>query len=451
MQRVRHRIFSGLKYTALQKILIQVLSVVTFFLIINSLSLAEYGIYNLLFTIVSVATTITELGINRLVVADIAVYRAREAFSTINKLVREYTLLNVVILLITFVCAWFFKGYVTHFFDTNLEKVYWILVLLITAQVGMNVPQAIFESHEKFAFTFSTIFSESLIRAILIIGIFFWSQLTLWTVLWAYIISKCIGALLSIFLAAITLKAVSIERDKNSVLYRIFRGHGKWEASKVILSTAAGNATPWIVQFFVGTEGVAIYSFVLKIRSIFIKVVPLRSVLFPIIAHSIEKNWKLASKIITKAKKYLFFLYLVIYGFIFILIDLVVAKFAPQYTGSEYLVMLAMLKIFIDVFSLGQGAILYALKEQKLMFGMGMANMVSITIAQIIFTKTFGIAGAIMSVIVVALFSVVFREYVLAKRFHFPITTWKEFWAFDEYDKLILKQLKARLLKRKVF
>lgn len=121
MKRLRHRIVSGLTYTLLEKILVQLLSLCAFFIMVSNISLKDFGLLNLLFTFVSVATTLGTLGIDSLIVADTAVYRAQRGYRVIQQLFKEYAIANGVFFFLTFICAWFLRKYTDQFYDAKSE------------------------------------------------------------------------------------------------------------------------------------------------------------------------------------------------------------------------------------------------------------------------------------------------------------------------------------------
>lgn len=439
--RVRERIASGVKYIALEKILIQALSIVSFVIVINNISLKDFGLVNLLFTFVSVATTLVLLGAERLIVAEAAMLRAREAYAKLTRMLTEYAVLGVVLLFALFLSSWFLIDVADNFYDANLHVYYAILVGLIIGQAGLNYANVAFESFERFDLIFWTNFSETVLRVCLIASLYLVFGFTLQTVLWSYVIAKVVAFFGSIP-KIIRLSATGTQGDGGeSMLLGMFKKHGKWEVASAFFSTATSNVWPWIINSFVSIEGVALYAFVQKINSVIVKVLPVRDALFPILIHSIEKSRHLAGVIMTKAKKYLFLFYLVVYALSFVFFGMFIALFMPQYADAEGLIKLSMLRLFIDVFSLGQMPVFYALRKQKLVFYWGIVVSVLMVFTQVLFTYWWGLTGMVSSVLFVTAVNAVCREYLLTVRYNFPVFRPRELFTFDAYDKVVIERL----------
>ncbi len=441
MARVRDRILSGVTYTAVQTVGIQVISLCTFLITVRQISLEDFGFITLLFTLVSVATTFVGLGIEQLIVADVAVYRAKEAYGVIKKLFREYVVVVVAGLLILFAGAWVLRDFVGQFYDAHVAIFFWILAALICTQTAMNVQGVVFESHEKFSYLLVQNLSEAACRFFIIVSYFFWFGFSLQSVLYAHILAKLGAFIIGLPLAYLILQRNDVTMSRESVLWPILRRHGKWESSQALFDTVMNNVGPWIVNVFVSTEGVALYAFAWKINSALVRFLPVRSALFPILVHSIEKSKELACLIITKAKKYLFLVYLLFYCVIFIGAGPVIDTFAPQYHGADMLIRLTMLRLFIDTISLGQSPVFYALKQQKVVFTLALMSRPMLLLGQIIGTYYFGISGNIVGILSATFLFVVIREYILVRRFHFPMMNWKSLFIYDQYDTMLLNGL----------
>ena len=454
MATISKRILRGVTYTAAEKITVQVLSLVSFFVIINNISLKDFGLLHLLFTFMGPAASISMLGIERLVVSDIAVYRAKEAYGTIRRLLQEYLTVTIFLLSALFMLSWVLRDFLTQFYDADLTFFYWGLVFLIVGQIGMNFTSIMFEAYERFNYSLAAKITEAAVRLGIVLSFFVWFSFSLQSVFWAYIIGKLVAMGLSVVLGLTLFRsqrdtAGSATTEEKGVLVSILKRHGKWEMVSHILKTGANNLAPWLLNFLVSTEGVALYAFVMKINSLFGAALPVRSALFPIFSHSIATSKKLAIAIATKLKKYLFVTYFVLYALIFFFVDPFIAVFAPQYGDAGNLVRLAMLHLFVDVLTLGQPVVFYALKKQKMNFAISSYAVGATVVTQILFTYLWGIEGLILSWLFVGLSLVVVREYVLRAKLDFPLLNLRACVEFDEYDRMLLRQIGERLRLRR--
>ena len=139
--------------------------------------------------------------------------------------------------------------------------------------------------------------------------VIFWKTigLTPISVLWVYILSKLTAVAIN---TPFFIKTVSYFKNvatlKSNVLFEIFKRHGKWE---IIKGTLTGNvesaARPWIIRLILGIETVAVLEVAGTVYSAALAVLPIKSVIFPVICRNIG-DLRVAQIIAQKATKYAF-------------------------------------------------------------------------------------------------------------------------------------------------
>lgn len=445
MQTITDRVFKGVTYTSLSRVAVQGMSVLTFFLLVNALTIREYGLLQLLFSVLGPASIITMLGIERLVVADGAVYRAQGAYGAIRRMFKEYAMVASVLIPMVLIAGWLFEKPLSRYFEFDLAIFYVPLALLIVGQLLMNFCTISFEVYERFDLSLFTATGEALMRLVVMIAIVAVGDLTVVTALWAYAAGKACSASGSAFLAVRLLRTATGEAPERSILLAIIRKHGKWEMATKGAAAFIEAAAPWIIVYFAALEGVAFASFAQRTTAFITALVPVRTVMFPILAHSIAVSKELAVRVATKVKKYLLCVYIVLYAVIFVAVEPVTALFAPQYVGAAWLVRITTLQLFIEVFTLGQSVAFYALKQQRLSFMLGVYASVSALASQIIFASLWGTPGFLASRLFVSASGGVIREYILTTRLKYALFTPRALFRFDEDDRRIIGEILARI------
>src|SRR3990167_9934196 len=127
-----------------------------------------------------------------------------------------------------------------------------------------------------------------------------------------------------------------------------------------------GNRCALVLRITISNEAVGLFSFAQKIYSFISSAFPLTSIIFPIISRSISENVEKTKLIIVKAQKYLLYLYLPMYIAAYVMIGPIIKTFIPHYIAAVLLIKIVLFDLFIDAFSVGQSAVLYGLKQQKL-------------------------------------------------------------------------------------
>jgi O-antigen/teichoic acid export membrane protein len=425
---------------------IKIVSFFSYFLIIKALDLHDYGIVVLLISLVAPTSSIVNLGLSRVFVAEMSAMRGIQKFAQMKGLLLSYVRLVSILSTVIFVCVFFGRYIATQYFDVYLLKYFWPVLLFTFSQIVLNIILLINESFEKFKLSSVVGFSESIFRSLAIIYLFFFGTMSIPAVIFAYFFGKIFASLIGlpfvvIFVRKLWSKTKEIE---SGVLSGILRAHGKWEMVKVIFNGAAGSLRLWILKFIVNAQSVAIYDFANKFYSLVVALLPLRSVLFPIINRASGEE-SLVSLIISKAKKFLLLYYGVAYIGILILAPVFVGHFFVQYSAWMLIIYLVSLRLFLDVGTLGQTPLFYAYKKQRAAFIISFSSSVIQLILDVIFIYYFQVVGMVISLLLLTFLVILAKEYYLRK--YVKVRTWnlRALFTFDSYDRIILNKILSRL------
>jgi len=427
---------------------LRAISFVSFLVMVRELTMYDYGNLQLLFSLIGPAVTITSLGLNQLITSDIAVYRGAADVTRMRRLIADYVWVVSILTAVLILAAWLFQDGIKGLVSADLQTYFFLLCLLIISQIIQNTSSVILTAFERFGELSLYQFAEGVVRLLVLLSLYVVSEFSLYTVSIAYIIGKFVPSLVSVFSIRKILRKFELSKDKPFMLIaNVMKKHGKWDMVSVVLSTSVGNLWPWIVRTFAGTGAVAVYAFSQKIYSTVVGVLPLRSVLFPVISTEIHKGRKYVENIVTKAKKYLFFAYLAAIILLAIVLAPALNWFFPEYVSAYWVIMIMMTHLFIDVYSLGQTAVLYAHKKQKDLFAVSVFSVVMAVVSQISLIYLFGIWGMVAAWLLTSLVIAFLRELVVQKKTGLRLWNWRSFFIYDEFDKKIVHQFKKRLFK----
>ncbi|OHA15162.1 MAG: hypothetical protein A3G52_03470 [Candidatus Taylorbacteria bacterium RIFCSPLOWO2_12_FULL_43_20] len=454
MATLTRKIIEGTVATSLGNILLKFTAFVSFIIITSQLSLQDYGILNLFFTVAGPAAAFSMISLERVVVADAASYRGLGKYGYARKLISDYFKITLVLLTSLLIISWFLKVLLTSYFSLNISAYFWPLAFFVIGQISMNFISVIFEAYERFKSSALFQFGEAFIRFVVVLSLFHFG-FTLLSVFMAYIISKILVVVLSVPFA---MRAINNDSEmrfsrepdvpKKNLVWDIIKKHGKWEMVRDFPSKITGIAAPWLLRITISNEAVGLFSFAQKIYSFISSAFPLTSIIFPIISRSISENVEKTKLIIVKAQKYLLYLYLPMYIAAYVMIGPIIKTFIPHYIAAVLLIKIVLFDLFIDAFSVGQSAVLYGLKQQKLSLLINMIMQVIILASQIVLITSLGVVGASISVLVTGFSSYLLRRYILEKKLNFsPASGWRVFFTYDEYDKLIVDKIKNNLFR----
>jgi len=279
---------------------------------------------------------------------------------------------------------------------------------------------------------------EAFSKSILVLVLYF--SLSVNLLFYIYGLSKLIAALLgtySIFVILKKLIKINSKKEKG-ILMKILRDFGKWELIRTASAQLIDPIKYGIIKIFVNVEGVAIYDFSLKIYSLFINIINVKLIIFPVISRVID-NMYLVKKIISKSKKYSFYFYFIVYCFSVVFLPAAVKIFAPQYLSGIYIFYIVLLHLFVEVYTIGRTAVMYGLRQQKFLLKIYPISFTLEVVMNILLTKYFGIVGSIISWHLKVIIMNKIISYYLKKKFNLILWNFKDFVSFDEYDKMLVK------------
>lgn len=439
------KIAEGVFYASAGSMIMKILSGVGYFLIIRRLSVHDYGVFVLLASILSIAPFFVYFGFSRIFVSSIAKYRGEKNNGKIKGLAKEYYRTAAVIALIVYSLLLIFKGYVSEYYD-NIYLLRYIgpLILFSFSQILLNGSLLLLESFEKFKLSSIVKSSEALAKSTLVI--LFYYSLSVDYLFYVYSASKIIAVLVSmwgIFHIVKEMRKNSVASEKG-VLIGILKKHGKWELIRIITKQVITPFRYFVIKMFVNIEGVAVYDFSLKIYSLLVGTLRIKSIIFPVISRVIDNTF-LVKKIITKSKKYSFYYYVSLCSLTFFILPAALNIFAPQYNDSILLIYFVLLHVFVDVYTIGRTPVMYGLKQQKFLLKTYPLSFTLEIILNIVLTKYFGVIGSIASWHLKVIIMNRIVSVYLKNKFNITLWSFKDFVSFDDYDRMIVKLIYKRI------
>lgn len=232
-----------------------------------------------------------------------------------------------------------------------------------------------------------------------------------------------------------------------TALRGLFLAHGKWAIASDYINNFSQSIRPFVVRAFVGTEAVALISvaqnFIAAVKSVF----PMREVLTPILPRSGDDPEKLAAQI-NRATKYATFGYVAVGIAAALGIPVLTHLFFPKYFPSLpfFYLLLAGLPFF--GFRSVALPVFYALKQQRMLMVITASRTVAIAALNIFLTYLFGLWGAATEMVLIG----VLTAPAYARAIHRILPQWQWRWkdlvTFDAYDRVVLADIRNRVLTR---
>jgi O-antigen/teichoic acid export membrane protein len=408
----------------------------------RALSLADYGAIVLALTVSGPMQFLSSFGLEGVVISDMARFRGEQQFSKVKSLLWSYTTVKLFCATALVVISWFLKPYLVQKFGIIVNEYYYILTIWAYLNLFYNIFDITLNAHEKFKILAVADVTEIACKS-LFIGIFwFLGIISIKWALLAYVFSKAIGTIIIFFG---TLRATSYLKKIPLASERVYRDmvlhHGKWDVfSQTIIQQLDGAVRPWVVRWFIGVEGVALFSVARSVYNAIMGAVPVKQIIFPLVARNIadkEKNVLIAQK----ATKYSFLIYFAISIAAFFLISPFINIFFPKYISSILLFRILLLRLLVTAAGYGQSAFFYAYREQRSLFAMGFIDILGLFTSLPLFLHIFGLPGVYLEKIFLLIIVYIVRETYLRRKL--GIVTWrfKALIEYDQYDKDLIKKL----------
>lgn len=436
-----NKIMSNLIFSSAGNFLIKFFSAIGYFFIVSRLSLYDYGLFVFCTSLLGPVASIVNFGFDRIFVSSFAKARGQNNTGDMKGLVQGYYVTMVFLLILTFILSYFCKFFIAAHYHNDLVITYfWPIWMFIFAQLCFNAVSLFLESNEQFKVISAMQVIESLSRLFMVL--FFLGHMSVIVVLGLYTSAKFVATLVGLpfflkRLFGLFRQRVSAHR---AAFWNILKTFGKWELARNVLQQFAAPFEIFIIKHFVSFQGVAIYDFTINLYSACMSLLPLQVIIFPIISRLIAERDRV-QMIITKAQKYLFLVYVVVYSGILLVIPFILQKFFPQYAGHTLFLAVTLLHIFIQVYKTGQGALLYALHEQKFLLKIFPFTYALEIFLHILFTYYWGILGTVIAWNLQSLIVTVYINYYLQKKSGLNLWSWESFFHYDEYDKMLLQKI----------
>jgi len=445
-----HKIAEGTAQITLSNVVTIIFNLLSFIIIVRILSRYEYGLIVLTLSAVSILTTLLDPGIRGIIIADVSRERSENRYDRAKTLLYRYIQIEIILSLTLFAVLFSSNIYFEQKYSRVVGELVKISAFLIIANAGKNIFLTFFNSHLDFKSFLYLNAGESFFKLLYVVLFGYYFKFGLYGVMLAYPLSVVTSLILTFHrFINITKGYLCIPRSKESFFLNTMKSHGKWAVGIFTLKNLSSNIPPWIIQFFLGVEAVAIFNVARRpVAYVNSLLSPLESVLMPIISREI-RNIKRINKIVNRGIKYSLWISLpvVLFGIIFSpkIFNLLFGNF---YMESAKIFQLLILVSMFYAINLTFRPIFFGFKAQKFLFTVYIISITIFIVLGTILTYLIGLYGMVLAFILNGFITFLLR-YRYAKKM-WIIIKFREIIRIDDYDKeLILKIIKTTINKLK--
>lgn len=230
------------------------------FLIISSLTIYQYGVFQLLMSLYGVFADTISIGggvVNNDISRSIAVGNEGRA----KRLFREYAYTRFFLNLIFFVL--FFWGgelFGERYTEEFLAEIRIVAFLFLTEFLV-----SLFKSLLSIRLQFKIVAARStvykVVQLVVLAGFFFWGDIGIGSLLLSMVIASLVSIVMMLRPFLRELRAwKGVTEDSNAGLFKTLLTYGKWDIFRQMGTKLTSRLQPWLIKLFISTEAVAIFS-----------------------------------------------------------------------------------------------------------------------------------------------------------------------------------------------
>ena len=413
------------------------------FVIVYFLSVYEYGVYQLILSVVALAESLIVGMIDDVVFSDLSRYIGNDNNIFAKKLFKEYAWFKIGASIFLAILVILSSSLISAYYGYN--DMAYPISLAVTAlpfMVSISVMNLFFRSNIYFSYLGASVFGE-VFKLIVIFWLWFWQGLGISQILISYLAGLVFSFLFSGFHFIRLYRRVFGDVKgyvHGSLVFKLFKKYGAWVFFRYIIAKIANNIRPWLIKFFVGTEGLGLFSFARNIVAMIMRLLPL-GMFGDLLPREIGDK-KRVRFLFTRIIKYSAWLSFLCAGASFFILPFLINIFLPKYNLAVPLLKIMMVIVFLYGFYKIFRSTLVVFKEQKTLALRSFDNSVLAPFTLVFLLPLFGVLGAAIEWVITYAVTVILFYFYLIKDYPYLVLKPKELLVIDEYDKLFFMKMR---------
>lgn len=445
MSSVAGKVARGTLFLSVASALSRLIAFFTVILVTRGLSLYDYGVVTLLVSVTGPINSISGLGLDELMLTTVSESLGAGRLAYAKKLLRSFFAVRFLIIAGLCLIGWFFRGALEARYGAAISTYFFLVMILAFVQFARNAFTMIFQIHQQFGALSLFSSSEGFVRLLTVIACWYYGVLNVETILLSYVIAAALP-----LVAALPTLFKTLARYRGTptfaggVLWPILVRHGKWQMALDIATSFISNVRYWLIHLLLSTEAVALYSVAQSMFSAVASLLPMKSVMTPMIAER-SNDRPLMTQLVQRSTKYALLAYVVLMAVSMGIAPFFISMFFPKYVAAIFIFQLMSLRLPFNAFSISQAPLFIILKEQRHLFVLAFVNGLSVLILSPILITLWGLPGSVLEWLVTAALIMLLREHYLRRHYGIASLTWKSLIRVDAYDKLILQAIARKI------
>ncbi|MBI2055290.1 MAG: oligosaccharide flippase family protein [Candidatus Sungbacteria bacterium] len=414
------------------------LGLITSFLTLTALSVRDFGIYQLVLSVVLFLDVFSVNFFDEVVQNDITRAFGDKRNADAKRLFFEFSALKVGVSILVTITLFFSASAVAHFYDKDIGS----YVRIISLVMVIHALQSVINLFLRSVVSLRAIGAgavEEFSKLTLVAGLFFFSTLGIREVLFSTVIASLVAFIyLTIpFVREFKIFFNGIAAKPQFMFGPILKMYGFWILFRSATRKSAKPLRPWLIATLLNAEAVALYALATNL------VVMIKNIL-PLLDSSLLA-WEAANPsrlgyIFGRSAKYLFWggMALALVGFL--AVPPLVQLLFPKYLPAMPLFILFLLSVPIHGISRLESSLLTTFREQKLLASLFLTDMAISVAILVTFLPWLGVLAVGIETNSAILWHTWFLYRRMSRKYPFLRLNFRSFFRIDAEDRLIFRR-----------
>ncbi len=415
------------------------------FFIIHTLSVFQFGLYQLVLAFVNLLDNFNLEFIDSVVTVDVRRYLNVGKLAAAKRLFLDNAYLKMPLAVLSALAVFAGARVISGFYGADIALFIQISGLLLITGAIQAVETIFLKSILSYSFwSFPAV--REISKLAIIVGFLMFGHLTILQVIIAHVSAEAASVLVVGIYALVKYfqSFGKVIAQKEHLIGGLFRGYGKWATIRFLAAKVSKSTAPFFIKFFINTEAVGFYSLAVNLITFVQNIMPLDG-LAPIMGLKADNKDQLGF-IFQRAVKYTFWLGGILTIFGWIAVPPVLVFLFPKYLPAIPLFRIMLLAMPIYGFYKILKNTLTVLREYRILTMRIINETLMTPLSSVVFLPLFGILGAGVVYVVVYLERVWFFYSRLFRAYPELRIKFRSFIKFDKVDRELTRKLISRVM-----
>lgn len=437
----------GSAWVLFSTVSLKVIGLVSIFVVLSNLSVYEYGVVELILSVLPIFSLFLLPGLNTVIVADMGLAKSRGEYGVVRGILRAYGRMYLLFAGVAWALLFFGSEIVAQVYDDHFALFFKIIAFSLVLSPIRMLCSVFFTYMLRFREQSLIGFFEEIFKLTFVLVFVAYFGLGIKGMLLAIVLSQ---ALMLAFLApygySLYRRTFSAYPPAPISAYSLLRSHAKWGMLATYVGSAGQSVRTWIIKSILGTEAVALFAVALGIYGHVLSLVPISSVVGPMLAQQMGDVRRLVL-LLSKSIKYQFVGFVLAAVGAAVALPVLVYSLFPQYSDALVLVLALSLMLLPASFDTFFPHIFSAFQAQRNQF---FATLYKVVLTAVLFPPAlmlFGLVGACYALVAVTILYDLERYRAVRKLLPSFRLDLRGMLSYDVIDRQIVDKIRSALPK----